>query len=202
LNVTYTPEELNSLSYSLPSVWHYPYTVGVADAKPGFRLRRTLSEALLYNSIPSLLRYADRNAMAFSLESRYPFLDYELVDFIISLPDDFYIRDGWMKWILREAAGDIIPDSIKWRADKVGYVAPLDNWLRNELYEWGYNYAFSKRLNVIKGYDKAALMTIWESHQAGSVNNSWAIWRWISLSIWLEMFDKKTWRTGYIAVEY
>ncbi len=64
----YSSEELNELQAGMPSVFHYDYDVGVAPAKPGYRLRRTISEALLYNSLPMLLRYADRNSMAFSRE--------------------------------------------------------------------------------------------------------------------------------------
>ena len=195
-SVAYSTDELKSLRKSLPSVFHHPYQIGTAPAKPGFRLRRTLSEALLYNGLPMLLRYADRNSMAFSREARLPYLDYDLVDFCISLPDDFYVRNGWQKWVLREAAGNTIPAKIRWRADKVGYAAPLDLWLRGELRDWGYDRVMDSRLVGVPGYDSRAVSALWQEHQTGAANHSWALWRWISLSEWLNIYHAGWWRAG------
>ena len=103
--VAYSEQQLQEFRTRRPAVTQYPYGEGTAPALPGFRLRRTLSEALQYNCLPMLLRYADRNAMAFSREGRLPYLDYDLVDFCISLPDHYFVRNGWQKWILRQAAG-------------------------------------------------------------------------------------------------
>lgn len=181
----------------LGSPSHNPaYKVGVAEARTGMRLRRTISEALLYNSLPMLLRYADRNSMAFSREARLPYLDYELVDFCIKLPDEFYIRNGWQKWVLRQAAGSTIPSSIRWRADKVGYAAPLDLWLRNELRSWAEERVNDARLRGIPGFDADAVKKAWDEHQNSVANNSWFIWKWISLVEWLELRDLGWWRAG------
>jgi asparagine synthase (glutamine-hydrolysing) len=196
--VAYSVEELRSMGKARPSVFSYPYAIGVAPAKPGFRLRRTLSEALLYNSLPMLLRYADRNSMAFSREARLPYLDYNLVDFCIRLPDGFLIRNGWQKWVLRAAAGNTIPPAIRWRADKVGYAAPLDAWLRFELRDWGYDRIMDSRLVGVPGYDRQTLSDLWAEHQRSAANNSWALWRWISLSEWLNIYHSGWWRAGAI----
>lgn len=195
-SVAYSSAEVAALRTSLPAVFSYPYTVGVAPATPGSRLRRTMSEALLYNGLPTLLRYADRNAMAFSREGRLPYLDYDLVDFCIRLPDRYLVRNGWQKWVLREAAGDSIPPKIRWRADKVGYAAPLDLWLRDELRSWGHERVTDSRLIGIPGYDRRVLSTLWAEHQSGMANHSWSLWRWISLSEWLTIFQAGWWRSG------
>jgi asparagine synthase (glutamine-hydrolysing) len=76
-----------------------------------------------------LLRYADRNSMAHSREVRLPFLDHQLVEFIFQLPDRLLVRDGWTKWILREAFRGIVPAEISNRVDKLGYMPPQDRWL-------------------------------------------------------------------------
>ena len=191
----YSIDKLRSMRNSLPPVFSR-YDVGVAPAKPGFRLRTRLSEALLYSSLPMLLRYTDRNSMAFSRESRLPYLDYDLVDFCIRLPDDFYVRNGWQKWILREAAGKMIPQSIRWRVDKVGYAAPLDKWLRNELKDWSYDRVMDSRLVGLPGYDRQAIIKLWEQHQKKVADNSWALWRWISMSEWLNIYHSGWWRAG------
>lgn len=197
--VALTPEQLRVHMQTPSAVAAGPYSVGVATARPGHRFRRTVSEALNYNSLPMLLRYADRNAMAFSREARLPYLDHELVDFCIRLPDGLLTRNGWQKWILREAASNAVPESVRWRADKVGYAAPLDAWLRGPLLGWAKERAFDQRLHSLPGYEAANLQRLWEEHQASAANHSWALWRWISLAEWLELRDRGWWRAGYFA---
>jgi asparagine synthase (glutamine-hydrolysing) len=176
--------------------WNLPvsdYDAGIPRAAPGMRLRRQLAEALQYNSLPMLLRYADRNAMAFSRETRFPFLDHELVDWCVTLPDRAFIHDGWQKHILRQATGDILPPQIRWRADKVGYAAPLDLWLRDPLREWARERLFGGRIVEVEGYERSSVEELWRRHLAGE-NHSWALWRWISLSEWFALVDTGAWR--------
>ena len=68
-------------------------------------------------TLPTYLRSDDRDGMAFGLETRHPFLDYRLVDFCMALPNENKIRDGWQKWILREAMPSM-PEAIRYRKDK------------------------------------------------------------------------------------
>lgn len=87
-------------------------------------LKIDFSETML----PAYLRSDDRDAMAFGLETRHPFLDYRLVDFCFSLPDDAKIKHGWQKFLLREAMAEL-PETIRYRKDKKGYTTPQDVWL-------------------------------------------------------------------------
>jgi asparagine synthase (glutamine-hydrolysing) len=80
-------------------------------------------------TLPLLLRYEDRNSMAFSIEARLPFLDYRLVEQAISLAPSLKIREGWTKWVLRASMGDLLPHSVAWRRKKVGFEAPENLWL-------------------------------------------------------------------------
>ncbi len=80
-------------------------------------------------SIPPLLRYEDRNSMAFSIESRVPFLDYKLASFIISQPNDYIISKGFTKYILREATKGILPEKIRIRINKLGFATPQSEWM-------------------------------------------------------------------------
>lgn len=92
-------------------------------------LNQSLYSSVMKKGLQELLRYADRNSMAHSREVRVPFLSHELVDFLFTLPASFKIRNGWTKWILRQAFNDVLPPSICWRKDKIGYEPPQKSWL-------------------------------------------------------------------------
>lgn len=194
-DVALGPRALAAAWRNRGNIAHGNYDEGVPPAVPGMRLRRQLAEALQYNSLPMLLRYADRNAMAFSRETRFPFLDHELVDWCVSLPDRAFVRDGWQKYILRKGAGSMLPSEIRWRADKVGYAAPLDLWLRDSLRDWGHDRLFRGAIVDLEGYDRRNLDDLWRRHQAGE-NHSWALWRWISLNEWFALLESALWRRG------
>jgi asparagine synthase (glutamine-hydrolysing) len=170
--------------------------VGVPPNERGGRYRRLRARALVHDSLPQLLRYADRNAMAFSRETRLPFLDHDLVDFVSKLPDRALVGDGWQKLILRQAGEGLIPRQIAWRADKMGYAAPLDRWLRGTLKTWAHERLFAGSVTQLSMYDGSAIRRLWDEHQAGMGEHSWALWRWISLSEWLSLFDDGTWSRG------
>ena len=94
-------------------------------------LKRSQLNIIQKRGFQSLLRFADRNSMAFQRELRLPFLSHELVEFAFTLPDAFKIHQGWTKYIQRGAMKGILPESITWRKDKIGYEPPEKNWLEN-----------------------------------------------------------------------
>jgi asparagine synthase (glutamine-hydrolysing) len=71
----------------------------------------------------------DRNSMAFSVESRHPFMDYRLVELGYSLPNNLLIKNGWQKYIIRESMTEM-PEAIRYRKDKKGFTTPHDVWLK------------------------------------------------------------------------
>jgi asparagine synthase (glutamine-hydrolysing) len=80
--------------------------------------------------LPSLLRYEDRNSMAWSVESRLPFLDYRLVELSCSIPAEQKLHGGWSKYVLRRFADRVVPHEVAWRKSKFGFEAPDADWLR------------------------------------------------------------------------
>jgi len=81
--------------------------------------------------LEELLRLADRNSMAHSLEVRLPFLSHPLVEFLFTLPPHFKIHEGWTKWILRKAVEHDLPGEIVWRKEKIGFEPPQRKWMEN-----------------------------------------------------------------------
>lgn len=95
-----------------------------------------LEDALYYSTftlgLEELLRYADRNSMAHSVEVRLPFLFHELVEFIFSLPSSYKIKNGFTKWILRQSMQNMLPVEIQWRTGKIGYEPPQQQWMQDK----------------------------------------------------------------------
>lgn len=84
-------------------------------------------------SLPTLLRYEDRNSMGNSIESRLPFLDYRLVELGIALPVHLKIRGGHGKWIIRDLMKSRLPDSIRLARYKRGFDVDRSGWIEGGL---------------------------------------------------------------------
>lgn len=80
--------------------------------------------------LPHLLRYEDRNSMAWSIEARVPFVTPSVVECALALPAEDKISDGFTKYVLRLVASDILPGEVAWRRSKVGFDAPERTWMR------------------------------------------------------------------------
>ena len=81
-------------------------------------------------SLPLLLHSEDTMSMSRSRETRHPFVDYRIVEFLARVPPGQKFQDGWPKWILREAMRRHLPVSVTWRRDKKGFNIPEARWLR------------------------------------------------------------------------
>jgi asparagine synthase (glutamine-hydrolysing) len=80
-------------------------------------------------SLPTLLRYEDRNSMANSLETRLPYLDYRFAELASALPDAMKVRGGYGKWALREAMRRHVPATIRTARFKRGFDVPQAQWV-------------------------------------------------------------------------
>lgn len=123
----------NFLSPEMISTCQSQLQIQNSDQYPWNLYLKNKSYHLMSSSLLPLLRYEDRNSMAFSIEARLPFLDYRLVSFVFHLNSTQYIHQGWSKWVLRQAMEGILPEEVRWRRDKMGFVTPQELWLKEEL---------------------------------------------------------------------
>lgn len=152
------------------------------------RLDNALYDALFRRSLPSLLRYEDRNSMAFSIEARTPFLDYRLVEFGLALPFDEKIDGEWTKSVLRRAMDGTLPPEITWRRDKKGYPTPFAVWLKDEFRADAEEIIRSESFRQRGIFDPATVDRLWKEHLEGVKDNSWNVWRWLTLELWYRTF--------------
>jgi asparagine synthase (glutamine-hydrolysing) len=83
--------------------------------------------------LPRMLKWDDRNFMAFSVEGRYPLLDHELIELCLSFASHTLYKDGWTKHPLRLGLKNKLPSKILYRRSKFGFETPQDKWLCGEL---------------------------------------------------------------------
>ncbi|MGB8260302.1 MAG: asparagine synthase (glutamine-hydrolyzing) [Terracidiphilus sp.] len=148
-------------------------------------LRNSLSRSVA-KTLPGLLRYEDRNSMAWSVESRVPFLTPELSRFLGRLPESYLIDgQGTSKAVFRKAMRGIAPGPILDRHDKIGFATPerwwlaqLDGWVRSALE--GEVAATLPFLNL--GPARRELDAV----RSGSRPFGFHIWRWVNLIRWTE----------------
>jgi asparagine synthase (glutamine-hydrolysing) len=83
-------------------------------------------------SVPTQVHYEDRMSMGCSREVRLPFLDYRMIELLLPWSPEWKLRDGWSKWIFRKALESLLPPSVVWRKDKLGFANPQSVWLKRE----------------------------------------------------------------------
>lgn len=148
----------------------------------GQRVREALAHSLLGRGLPSLLRHGDRNSMAFSIESRVPFLSLPLAEFLLSLPEEYLIsNNGETKHVFREAMRGIVPDSHLDRKDKIGFATPESEWLlgmSTEIRKWievAPEIEFINKSQILKEFDLIVM---------GKNKFDQRVWRWINYIRW------------------
>jgi len=165
----------------------YSWTPGAVTRFP------TCLENHLYGSLrslglPALLHYEDRNAMAFSVEARVPFLDHTLVEWLGGVSPEFKIRQGVTKFVLREAMVGTLPEEVRLRTDKMGFVTPQDQWLRVTLRPEIEALLESDSMRA-RPYWRARVLREWYRRYCdGNVAIGQTVWRWINLEMWLRRF--------------
>jgi asparagine synthase (glutamine-hydrolysing) len=147
-----------------------------------------LHKELFVTNLPALLHYEDRNSMAFSIEARVPYLDTEFTNYIAYLPHNQKIRNGVTKFALRNALKGIIPDKIRNRMDKMGFVTPEESWMRYELKDYIMDIIYSTSFKNRPYWNSDKVLNDYQKFVNGKSSYSPELWRIISVELWLRKF--------------
>lgn len=147
---------------------------------------------LTANNLQMLLHWEDRDSMGHSIESRVPYLDYRLVEFVLGLPDEYKLSGGVTKRVLRQGMSGVLPDEIRDRMDKLGFVTPEETWLREtapDLFREKLNEAIAASGGILR---KAEVNKMLEDIIEGRLRFSFLPWRLISFGEWVKQFSVTT----------
>ncbi|MCC6817483.1 MAG: asparagine synthase (glutamine-hydrolyzing) [Bacteroidia bacterium] len=131
-----------------------------------------------------LIKDTDQMSMAWALEVREPFFDYELIEYVLGVPDEFKMEEGTPKSLLVKALGDMLPYDVVYRPKK-GFSFPWDFWLRNELKD--YCKASIERLENKRLFKKDSLINYWNRFLNKDKNITWThVWAFVVLERWMD----------------
>jgi asparagine synthase (glutamine-hydrolysing) len=156
-------------------------------------LDATLHADHSYRKLPFLLQMGDGISMARSIESRLPFLDHRLVEFIFGLPFTLKMHGATTKYVLRRAFRDELPREIRLRRDKIGFEAPLRRWLRPTLERDAREFLLSG-LAVEQGFlDRRRLGEALDQCAEGGEWRANLVFRALSLEAWARQYYGRAW---------
>jgi asparagine synthase (glutamine-hydrolysing) len=136
-----------------------------------------------------LLKWGDRNSMAFGIESRVPFLDHRLVEATLALDGRDIIKNGITKFPLRDAMKGVLPEKIRLRTDKIGFGTPQDDWLRSVEFQKVVNDILeSSSFRNRKVINPEVAKNLYQRHLKKEINIGQEIWKWIHLELWFRHF--------------
>jgi asparagine synthase (glutamine-hydrolysing) len=137
-----------------------------------------------------LLMKQDQMSMAASIESRVPFLDHTLVEFVASMPSSMKLAGRTTKRVLREAARDLLPASVLHRP-KMGFPVPFGIWTRGAWHGPVRDVLLDRRTRERGLLEPAAVTRLLDEHRAGRGDHGDTIWGLLNLELWY-----RTWIDG------
>ncbi len=164
----------------------HPYETNDYVKKSHFEI----SKYQLYKEpLQKYLRWEDRNSMAHSIEARVPFLDHRLVELAHSLPLEYLDAPDQSKRVLVEAMKGILPERIRQRKDKKGFITPEQNWFMNEFKD--------QYVNMLKSYlpyakgiiRESQAIKFYEDVQNAVIPFDYTYWRILQFCIWMKVFN-------------
>jgi asparagine synthase (glutamine-hydrolysing) len=165
--------------------WEHAGSTGNGTTR---RFPRELWNSVETLSLPALLRYEDRNGMAYSVESRLPFLTPPLAEFVMSLPEEYLVGpDGSTKRVFKEAMRGIVPDAILNRRDRVGFAVAMDTWVP-AIPGFGDLLEYAAELPPLR---RAAVLPHLAELRAGrtpTLRASFLLWRLAGFAAWAQRF--------------
>jgi asparagine synthase (glutamine-hydrolysing) len=134
-----------------------------------------------------LLMKQDQMSMAASIESRVPFLDHELVEFVSGLPVNMKVRGRTTKYVLRKGLEGFLPKEILHRP-KQGFPVPLSRWFRGEFRSWVDEFVLGGRAMGRGLFSVEGVQELAAEHVAGRADHGQRLWSLVNLEVWQRIF--------------
>jgi asparagine synthase (glutamine-hydrolysing) len=198
------PSELSGFPFSLSDVlqkrlvhrdyWdpdslrqYYMTCLRSFKAHDATRLDQALMADIKSWLVDDLLMKVDKTSMMNSLEARAPFLDYRLVEFALSIPDEYRIQNGVEKYVLRESFREFLPGSIVERK-KHGFDLPMHLWIRKELLPLVQEYLSPSKIRKNGFFNEEVVSELLDMHNRQGARFERLLFSVLMLQMWWESF--------------
>ena len=143
------------------------------------------------NYLPDdILCKVDRASMAFSLETRIPFLDIDIFKFAWTLPMEMKISKNSQKIFLKNYLKKVFPEYSA-EQEKKGFSVPIGSWLRNDYKHLIEENLFNNKLKNLRIFDQRKLIELWQDFKINKKSCSeHLLWNIYVLFSWLEKYKK------------
>lgn len=151
------------------------------------------------HTLPTILRNFDRLSMAHGVEVRAPFLDWRLVSYAFSLPQTSKLGGGFTKRVLREAVRGLIPEPVRLRTSKLGFVCPIHSWVEGAFAEYIHDAVHAQGFREASVWDGRALSgLVEESLRQDRTRILYVAWPFIHAARIADLFREAAvnWRRG------
>ena len=189
---------LYDLYYTLNTQWHNSNEVLINSKdqgtlmttfKPELKGLDSQQQMMVLDSLTylpdNILVKIDRAAMASSLETRVPFLDHKLIEYVWKIPQSLKLNNGQGKWILKKILNQYVPNDLTDRP-KMGFGVPIETWLRGPLKEWAEDLLNEERLKQEGYFDPKVVRDKWNEHITGKRNWKSSLWGILMFQSWID----------------
>lgn len=187
LRARYQEKSISRLDKSFVSDAYRQYKTSYRFSVKGNNLNNYLLDKINHQGLNTILHYEDISSMNQSIEIRSPFLDYRLMEFAFSIPNQLKFKDGRTKVIIRDTIGKMLPDSITRNRRKIGFSTPFRDYLSTDrnfkAYVGDLLCSRSFRSRNIWRADKLE-----QVFQDPSKNPEFPYWRVINLEVWARVY--------------
>jgi asparagine synthase (glutamine-hydrolysing) len=149
-------------------------------------------DKMLYTDVKTrladhLLMISDRMTMAYGLESRSPFADQKVAEFVATIPAELKLRGSRLKYIQRQIAREYLPNTLIKRP-KQGFGFPLARWFKYELRDLTVHIFLNSRLASAGYFRQEAISTLLSEHLSGRFDHNYRLWLLLNLELWYRQF--------------
>ena len=147
------------------------------------KLSRLQYRDIRYTKIPRAMRFADRNAMSYSVEVREPYLDHRIIELGLRQPVNRKLKDGTGKYLVRNLATRILKNPISGLL-KRPVQTPQREWLKGGLNKWALDTAFFGIDNCPSHwFKKDDVKILLENYKSSDYDNSFFFWQIVNLGL-------------------
>jgi asparagine synthase (glutamine-hydrolysing) len=188
----------HELYYMLCSHWQNPTEAVINSKEPGTLLTEFKPDFQGLNNhqqmmVLDFLTYlpddilvkVDRAAMASSLETRIPFLDHNLIEYVWRISHSLKFKKGEGKWILKKILNKYVPKHLTDRP-KMGFGIPIGAWLRGPLRDWAENLLDQKRLQQEGYFNSKLIRDKWTEHLSYKRDWQYDLWNVLMFQAWID----------------